>query len=290
MTYLDTGTTQQTVVLKTALDKAEAVIIGAGSGMSNAGGLRYDDTGFFNATFPGYQDCYSLRTINEADFYRFPKPEEQYAYWTRLISAIRYNHPPGKPYHDLHCIIKDKNHFILTTNTDGQFQKAGFCPENICTPQGDLAFFQCSKPCNDTIYPNEKIIQKMLASLAPQDFTINPEHIPHCPACGSPLIPNVRRDENFIEKPWIGQYQKLHNFIHARKGKNILLLELGVGINTPGIIRYPFEHLTLQRNNTFLIRINLKTDNLSLLANSNKAAIIQADIGLVLNVLSKNFT
>jgi NAD-dependent SIR2 family protein deacetylase len=289
MIYFDTTLAQNITLLKTALDKAEAVIIGAGSGLSNAAGLRYDDTGFFNVTFPGYHDRYSLQTTSEADFYPFPTPAEQYAYWTRLISAIRYQYQPGTPYLNLYRIIKDKNHFVLTTNTDGQFQKVGFNPESICTPQGDLAFFQCSKPCNDTIYPNEKIIQKMLASLVPQDFAIKTKHIPHCPACGNPLIPNVRKDAAFVEKPWIGQYQKLHNFIHAHNGKNILLLELGVGINTPGIIRYPFEHLTLQRNNTFLIRINLKTDNLSLLAQSEKAAIIQADIGEVLAGLAEEY-
>ena len=193
MLYFDTSLTLQTIVLKTAIDQTEAVIIGAGSGLSNAAGLRYDDTDFFNATFPGYQDRYGLHTINEADFYQFPTPGEQYAWWTRLISVIRYQYPPGKPYLDLHRIIRYKNHFVLTTNTDGQFQKAGFNPENICTPQGDLAFFQCSKPCNDTIYPNEKIIQKMFASLALRDFTISPGYIPHCPACGSTLIPNIRR-------------------------------------------------------------------------------------------------
>ncbi|GHV71923.1 hypothetical protein AGMMS49928_26200 [Spirochaetia bacterium] len=280
--------TQKKAILKTALKEVDTIIIGAGSGLSTAAELRYDDANFFTATFPGYREHYGLRTINEADFYPFPTPEEQYAYWTRLISTIQ-NYPPGKPYLDLHRIIRDKNYFILTTNTDGQFQKAGFPPEKICTPQGDLAFFQCSKPCTDELYPNNQMIQKLLASIGPHDFAIKPEHIPRCPNCGNPLIPNIRRDNTFVEKPWIEQYQKLIELINAHKGKNILLLELGVGINTPGIIRYPFEHLTLQRNNTFLVRINLKTDNLSLLANSDKAAIIQADIGPLLEELAKEY-
>jgi NAD-dependent SIR2 family protein deacetylase len=133
------------------------------------------------------------------------------------------------------------------------------------------------------------MIQRLLAFLAPQDFVIKSEHIPRCPICGKPLIPNIRKDNTFVEKPWIGQYQKLVDLINAHKGKNLLLLELGVGINTPGRIRYPFEHLTLQRNNTYLIRINLKTDNLSLLANSDKAAIIQADIGPLLDEIAKEY-
>ena len=274
-------------VLKTAIDQADAILIGAGSGLSAAAGLRYDDTDFFNATFPGYNARYGLKTINEADFYQFPTPEEQYAYWTRLISAVRYNHPPGKPYLDLLRLIRGKPYCILTTNTDGQFEKAGFNPDNICTPQGDLAFFQCSRPCNDTIYPNNQMIQKLLASLGAQDFAIKSEDIPRCLNCGEPLIPNIRRDKTFVEKPWTAKYQNIIELINTHEGKNLLLLELGVGINTPGIIRYPFEHLTLQRNNTRLIRINLKTDNLSLLANSDKADIIQADIKTVLAKLAE---
>ncbi|GHV14068.1 hypothetical protein FACS189491_09900 [Spirochaetia bacterium] len=279
--------TQKKAILKTALKEVDTIIIGAGSGLSTAAELRYDDANFFTATFPGYREHYGLRTINEADFYPFPTPEEQYAYWARLISAIRYNYPAGKPYLDLHNIIRDKTYFILTTNTDGQFQKVGFPPEKICTPQGDLAFFQCSKPCTDELYPNNQMIQKLLSSLDTHDFSVKPEHIPRCPNCGNPLIPNIRRDNAFVEKQWTTKYQNLIDLVNAHKGKNLLLLELGVGINTPGIIRYPFEHLTLQRNNTFLVRINLKTDNLSLLANSDKATIIQADIGPLLEELAK---
>jgi NAD-dependent SIR2 family protein deacetylase len=123
MTNARINLSNKKIFITAALDKAEAVIIGAGAGLSNAAGLRYDDTGFFNAIFPGYQDRYGLRTINEADFYPFPTPEEQYAYWTRHISAIRYQYPPGKPCIDLHRIIKDKNHFVLTTNTTANFRK-----------------------------------------------------------------------------------------------------------------------------------------------------------------------
>jgi NAD-dependent SIR2 family protein deacetylase len=121
MLYSETTLLQQTTLIKTTLDKAEAVIIGAGSGLSTAAGLRYDDSDFFNATFPGYSERYALHTTNEADFFQFPTPEEQYAYWTRHITAIRYNYPAGKPYLDLLHIIKDKPCFVPTTNPDGNF-------------------------------------------------------------------------------------------------------------------------------------------------------------------------
>jgi NAD-dependent SIR2 family protein deacetylase len=138
--------------IKTSLDKAEALIIGAGAGLSAASGLLYDDTDTFNKWFPGYHDRYGLQTINEIMFYHFPTREEYYAFWIRLISTIRYNHPAGKPYLDLHRILHDKEYFILTTNTDGQFLKAGFPPEKLCTPQGDYTYFQCSLPCNTELH------------------------------------------------------------------------------------------------------------------------------------------
>jgi NAD-dependent SIR2 family protein deacetylase len=135
MVYQDDNVTENTKIIKTALGKTEALIIGAGAGLSVAAGLPYDNAGTFNALFPGYHDRYGLKTIDEADFYPFPTPEEQYAYWVRHIAAIRYTFPPGKPYLDLHRIVKDKNHVILTTNIDGQFFKSGFDTEKICFPR-----------------------------------------------------------------------------------------------------------------------------------------------------------
>jgi NAD-dependent SIR2 family protein deacetylase len=149
MIYSDSDLSRAINVLKTTLDKTEALIIGAGAGLSAAAGLDYDNPDTFNTLFPGYHDRYGMKSINEADFYQFPTPEEQYAWWIRNISTIRYDYPPGKPYLDLHRIIKDKNHVILTTNTDGQFFRSGFDTEKICFPQGDLSFFQCSTPCNN---------------------------------------------------------------------------------------------------------------------------------------------
>jgi NAD-dependent SIR2 family protein deacetylase len=137
MDSIETSLDAKIEIVKTALDKTEALIIGAGAGLSRAryageaAGLDYDNLDTFNTLFPGYHDRYGMKSINEADFYQFPTPEEQYAYWVRNIAAIRHDYPPGKPYLDLHRIIKDKNHVILTTNTDGQFFKSGFDPGKI---------------------------------------------------------------------------------------------------------------------------------------------------------------
>jgi NAD-dependent SIR2 family protein deacetylase len=289
MIYSGITLTQKTSFLKTGIDKADAIIIGAGAGLSAAAGLDYDDAAIFNTLFPGYHDRYGLRSINEADFYPFPTMEEQYAYWVRHISAIRYNFPPGKSYLDLHRIIKDRNHVILTTNTDGQFFKAGFDPDKICSPQGDLAFFQCSKPCNNELYHNEQIVKQLLSRISNKDFAIKTGDIPRCPHCGKPLIPNIRTSHSFVEKPWIEKYQMLNDFLDAQRGKKILFFELGVGFNTPSIIRYEFEFLFMTRKNAEMIRINLNAVEISLIHKSKRATVIQGDLGLILGKLAEDY-
>jgi NAD-dependent SIR2 family protein deacetylase len=287
--YSDSNLTSKVTTIKTAIEKADLIIIGVGSGLSSAAGLLYDDFATFAAWFPGYHEHYGLHNSNEAIFYHFPSFEEYYAFWSRFIFTVRYKYPAGKPYLDLYRIIKDKNHFILTTNTDGQFLKASFNPEKICTPQGDYAFFQCSQPCNNKIYHNKNMVQTMLSHIGNTDFAIQTEDIPYCPDCGKLLIPNIRNAGNFVEEPWIKNYMEINNLLSVHKGQNILLLELGVGFNTPGIIRFPFELLTLQRKNTELIRINLNDKEISLLANYENAAIMQGDIETILHKLAKEY-
>jgi NAD-dependent SIR2 family protein deacetylase len=276
-------------VIHTALNKAEAIIIGAGSGLSAAAGLSYDNADAFNTLFPGYYDRYGLKTISEADFYPFPTPEEQYAYWVKSIVAIRYDYPPGKPYLDLYRIVKDKNHVILTTNTDGQFIKSGFDTGKICFPQGDLSFFQCSRPCSDEIYPNEQTIKQILSHIGDTDFSIPTTDIPRCPHCGSPLVPNVRMNKIFVEKPWIEKYEMLNDFLDANRGKKMLFLELGVGFNTPGIIRNEFEFLFMMRKYAEMIRINLNVIEISLIHKEDRAAVIQGDLGPILSKLAEEY-
>jgi NAD-dependent SIR2 family protein deacetylase len=274
---------------KIALDKSEALIFGAGSGLSSAAGLDYDSADTFNALFPGYHDRYGLQSINEVDFYSFPTPEEQYAYWLRSIAAIRYGFPPGRPYLDLHRIIKDKNHVILTTNTDGQFFKSGFDTDKICFPQGDLSYFQCSKPCTDELYPNEQTVKKTLSRVGDTDFAIPAADIPHCPHCGNPLIPNVRRNKNFVGKPWMEKYEMLNDFLDANRGKKMLFLELGVGFSSPGIIRHEFEFLFMMRKYAEMIRINLNVVEITLLYKEDRATIIQGDLGSILDKLAEDY-
>jgi NAD-dependent SIR2 family protein deacetylase len=289
MIYTDTSMTEKAAILKTALDKTEALLIGAGAGLSAAAGLDYDHADTFNTLFPGYHDRYGMKSINEADFYQFPTPEEQYAYWIRNIAAIRHSYPPGKPYLDLYRIIKNKNYAILTTNTDGQFFKSGFDPGKICFPQGDLAYFQCSTPCSDELFPNEQTVKELRSRLSDTDFAIPAADIPCCPHCGNPLITNVRRTDKFVEKPWIEKYQMLNDFLAENRGKKMLFLELGVGFNTPGIIRYEFEFLFKIRKYAEMIRINLNVLEISLIHAEDRATIIQGDLGPILSKLAEEY-
>jgi NAD-dependent SIR2 family protein deacetylase len=289
MVYPDSNIAESLKLLKTSLGKTEALIIGAGAGLSAAAGLPYDNADTFNALFPGYHDRYGLKTINEADFYPFPTPEEQYAYWVRHIAAIRYDYPPGKPYLDLHRIAKDKNHVILTTNTDGQFFKSGFDTEKICFPQGDLSFFQCSTPCSDELYPNEQTVKEICSHIGDTDFAMPAADIPCCPHCGSPLIPNIRRNKNFVEKPWLEKFEMLNDFLDTNRGKKMLFLELGAGFNTPGIIRNQFEFLFMMRKYAEMIRINLNVIEISLIHGEDRAAVIQGDLGPILRKLAEEY-
>jgi NAD-dependent SIR2 family protein deacetylase len=289
MIYPNTNLIDKTALIKAAIDKAEALIIGVGAGLSTAAGLAYDNADTFNTLFPGYHDRYGLKTINEADFYQFPTSEEQYAYWVKSIAAIRYDYPPGKPYLNLHRIVKDKNHVILTTNTDGQFIKSGFDPGKICFPQGDLSFFQCSTPCTDELYPNEQTVKQILSHIGDTDFAMPAAEIPRCPHCGNPLVPNVRMKKNFVEKPWIEKYEMLNDFLDANRGKKMLFLELGVGFNTPSIIRCEFEFLFMMRKYAEMIRINLNVIEISLIHKEDRAAVIQGDLGPILDKLAEDY-
>jgi NAD-dependent SIR2 family protein deacetylase len=238
------------------LDAADSILIGAGAGLSAAAGLLYLDTPIFREWFPGYADRYGLRCIYEATFFEFPTVEEHYAYWARHIRTVRYRFPAGKPYLDLRAIVAERDRFALTTNVDGQFVKAVFAPERVLTPQGDDAYFQCSGPCSDELSRNETAIEAMLAGIPPDAMAIRTQDVPRCPHCGRLLEPNIRKSDAFVGSPWMPKLEAMNAFLAAAKGRRLVLLELGGGCNTPGIIRFPFERLAATREGTALIRVN----------------------------------
>jgi NAD-dependent SIR2 family protein deacetylase len=264
---------------ETILDEADAVLIGAGAGLSASAGLLYTDLETFRAWFPGYHERYGLTYIYEAAFHPFETQEELFGYWARHILTIRHRYPAGQPYLDLFQLLGHRKHFVFTTNVDGQFAKAGFDPERICSPQGDYAFFQCSRPCSDTLYPNKELVEEMVASMREDEFAIPSALVPHCPTCGAVMEANVHKNSNFVSAPWHRQYEALQQFLKQHSAGKIVLLELGVGFSTAGIIRRPFDRIVASTPNVTLIRVNLDAPSTPIPATASRSIGIKCDAG-----------
>lgn len=240
------------------IDSCDAVLIGAGAGLSAAAGLLTDDFKTFQQLFPGYSRRYGLQTVAEALSFYFPSAEEHYAFLSRYISAFRYSTPPDDVYANLLEMVKDKPYFVFTTSTDGQFANAGFDKQKIYSPNGDLSNFQCSMPCSKKFVPNRKMIESMLDDLSENPFAIRSSNIPTCPRCGSFLEPNISESVNFNNNQWMQKSTDYIDFLkNAVKGK-LVMLELGVGSEGSSIIRLPFEYIAANYTNSILIRVNLK--------------------------------
>lgn len=172
-------------------------------------------------------------------FYPYDTIEEHWAYWSRYIYINRYQDAPIPVYENLYHIVKDRNYFVITTNVDHCFQKAGFDKSRLFYTQGDYGLFQCSVPCHNKTYDNEEIIRRMVAEQ--KDMKIPSELVPHCPVCGKPMTMNLRSDNTFVEDDgWRAAKRRYDTFLAENERKHILFVELGVGMNTPGIIKYPF--------------------------------------------------
>lgn len=241
------------------IEDADAIVIGIGAGMTASGGINYTDEKTVKELFPEYYNL-GFKSIMEIQSVFWKLSEENklsyWGYWSRHIDEIRYKTELLAPYKNLVEIIRNKNYFILTTNADGQTQKSGFDKEKIFAPQGNYDVFQCIVPCSrDEVYSNESMVKDMVASINEKN-QIDEKFIPKCPKCGNYLIPNLRCDDKFVENPHMYNLDKYRDFIMSNIDKNIVFLELGVGFNTPGIIRFPFEQLTYDSPNATLIRIN----------------------------------
>ena len=268
--------------LKKLIDEAEAIVIGAGAGLSTAAGFEYGGD-FFKEYFPemhklGYEDMYS------AGFHHFDSSEEKWAYWAKHIFYTRYQ-GVKKLYKDLLDVVKDKNNFVITTNVDHQFQLAGFDKNRLFYTQGDYGLFQCSTPCHNKTYDNEDLIHKMLQET--KDHKIPSSLIPKCPICGKEMTTNLRCDDKFVEDDgWHKAAKNYQNFLEDNKNKKILFLELGVGWNTPVIIKYPFIRMTYQFNNAFYACIN-KGDGYVPDEIKSKSLIINEDIKRLIELISE---
>ena len=267
--------------LKNALERADAVVIGAGAGLSTAAGFTYDGDRF-KRFFSDFIRKYHFRDMYTAGFYPFPTPEEYWAYWSRYILINRYENPPKPVYQHLLKLVKDKNYFVITTNVDHCFQKAGFDKARLFYTQGDYGLFQCSTPCHRRTYDNEEVILRMIAEQ--KDMRIPSALVPRCPKCGAPMAMNLRADETFVEDlGWNEAASRYVEFVEKHLNEKLLLLELGVGGNTPAIIKYPFWKLTAQNPNATYVCVNLgeaqcppQIESCSIVVNADLADLIDA--------------
>jgi len=230
--------------LNKALNQADAVLIGAGAGLSTAAGLTYSGERF-ERYFADFAQKYGIRDMYFGGFYPFPTAEETWAWWSRQIFVNRYDVSAGKPYLDLLRLIHNKDYFVLTTNVDHQFQLAGFDKKRLFYTQGDYGLWQCSKACHNKTYDNEQAVRQMVREQ--RDMKIPTELVPRCPVCGALMTMNLRCDDLFVQdEGWYAAQSQYDDFVRRHKNLNILYLELGVGFNTPGIIKMPFWQMTAE--------------------------------------------
>ena len=265
--------------LKAELQGADAILIGAGSGLSTSAGLTYGGERFLKY-FSDFHEKYGITDMYSGGFYPFPSLEEYWAWWSRHIYCNRYDVTPGKPYADLLELVRGRNYFVLTTNVDHQFQLAGFDKTQLFYTQGDYGLWQCSEPCHQAAYDNEAAVRRMIA--AQVDMRVPSELIPRCPKCGKPMTMNLRCDDTFVQDAgWYAAAHRYEDFLRRYGDGRILFLELGVGGNTPGIIKVPFLRMTAQNPRATYACVNLG-EAVTVSGLEKRSILFDADIGKVL--------
>lgn len=278
------------------LDSAECVVIGAGAGLSASAGFSYSGERF-KKYFSDFEAKYHFHDMYSGGFADFCSLEENWAYWSRFIYINRYLDAPLPVYEKLLELVRGKDYFVITTNVDHCFQKAGFDKKRLFYTQGDYGLFQCCVPCHKKTYDNEEIVKKMLISQGfrfkdsenkkdgeiifpknPLKMEIPSELVPHCPVCGKPMSMNLRCDGTFVEDDgWHEAERRYQDFLEKHKNARTLFLELGVGKNTPGIIKYPFWNLVHQNKNAFYASLNMEKKEIPIEIKA-RSVLIKGDI------------
>ena len=284
--------------LQEALQQADAVIIGAGAGLSTSAGFTYDGERF-QRYFSDFEAKYGFHDMYSGGFYPFETLEEHWAYWSRFIFLNRYSDPPKPVYQKLLQLVKDKDYFVLTTNVDHCFQKAGFDKHRLFYTQGDYGLWQCSKPCHHKTYDNQEVGRRMVeaqgfrvtaqglklpAGAAPR-MAVPADLVPHCPRCGEPMSMNLRADDTFVEdEGWHQAAQRYSDFLRRHQHMRVLFLEAAVGFNTPTIVKYSFWRMVCEWEDAVYACLNygeaFAPDEIK-----KKSICIDGDIGTILNQL-----
>ena len=288
----------ETRKLQEALQQADAVIIGAGAGLSTSAGFTYDGERF-QRYFSDFEAKYGFHDMYSGGFYPFETLEEHWAYWSRFIFLNRYSDPPKPVYQKLLQLVKDKDYFVLTTNVDHCFQKAGFDKHRLFYTQGDYGLWQCSKPCHHKTNDNQEVVRRMVeaqgfrvtaqglelpAGAAPR-MAVPADLVPHCPRCGEPMSMNLRADDTFVEdEGWHQAAQRYSDFLRRHQHMRVLFLEAAVGFNTPTIVKYSFWRMVYEWEDAVYACLNygeaFAPDEIK-----KKSICIDGDIGTILNQL-----
>ncbi len=290
--FLKIGTTKSTgnfsdniKRLSEELRSADAIVIGAGAGLSASAGFTYNGERF-EKYFADFHKKYGITDMYSGGFYPYDTPEEYWAWWSRQIFVNRYDVPVGKPYSALLSLVKNKNYFVLTTNVDHQFQLAGFDKKRLFYTQGDYGLWQCSKACHDKTYDNEEPVREMMARQ--RNMKIPTDLIPNCPVCGAPMTMNLRCDNSFVQdNGWYAAANRYEAFIRRHRNSHILFWELGVGMNTPAIIKYPFWQMTVQNSKATYACVNLN-DSAYPTQIENQTICVESDISEAIIAIQKD--
>ncbi len=241
--------------LKEIFDDTDNILIGAGAGLSTASGIEYGGKRFED-NFRDFIKKYDFSDMYTSSFYPFETEEEKWAYWSKHIYLNNVGMSATPLYEKIYELVKDKNYFVITTNVDDQFYKASFDSGRIFRMQGSYRYLQCQRACHDKLYDNTQLVKQMIDSID-DDLRIASELVPKCPVCGGPMDTNLRKDNYFVEDEyWHAQKDAYVNYLNSVKNENTLLLEFGVGFNTPSIIRFPFEEMAFNNDKWTLARIN----------------------------------
>lgn len=241
--------------VKDLLKNADAVVIGAGAGLSTSAGFEYSGEKF-KRYFSDFAEKYGITDMYSGGFYPYQTLEEYWAWWSRQIYCNRYIDAPKPLYQKLLSLVKDKDYFVITTNVDHCFQKSGFDKQRLFYMQGDYGLIQCSEPCCQKTYDNEELVLKMVQ--LQKNMKIPSELVPYCPNCGQPMTTNLRCDDNFVQdEGWYKAKNRYDDFIRRHEGLKTVFLELGVGNSTPVWIKYPFQKMTAQNPNASYVCVNL---------------------------------
>ena len=269
--------------LKSEINTADAIVIGAGAGLSTSAGFTYSGERF-RQYFSDFEEKYGFHDMYSGGFYPYVTLEEYWAYWSRYILINRYIDAPKPVYQNLFDCVRDKDYFVITTNVDHQFQKSGFDKKRLFYTQGDYGLFQCVDGCQSKTYDNEPLIRQMVAEQ--KDMKIPSELVPVCPLCGKPMTMNLRSDNSFVEdEGWHSAAERYENYLRTREDQHILFLELGVGYNTPVIIKYPFWQMTAQNPKAVYACLN-QGESVCPQGIVDQSICIDGDIGNILSLMN----